>query len=69
MGLVAAIAGASGFVGSHALDALLTEVAYERVVTLVRRPLDFDGTKLLQAVVDFFRYDKNRRADGEDKKK
>jgi uncharacterized protein YbjT (DUF2867 family) len=53
MGLVAAIAGASGLVGGCALSALLTDAAYDRVVSLVRRPLDGGGSKLVQAIVDF----------------
>ena len=48
MGWVAAIAGVSGLVGGYVLDALIADSAFDRVVALVRRPLDRKAAKLLQ---------------------
>jgi uncharacterized protein YbjT (DUF2867 family) len=59
MGWVAAIAGASGLVGGYVLDALIADPAFDRVVALVRRPLDRKGAKLLQVVVDFDRLEES----------
>ncbi|MFO0602790.1 MAG: NAD(P)H-binding protein [Polyangiales bacterium] len=47
------IAGATGMVGSHLVDALLEGTAFDAVVTLGRRPLDRSHPKLTQATVDF----------------
>ena len=48
---IALLAGATGLVGGHCLDRLLTEPAYTRVITLGRRPLDRADPKLEQRVV------------------
>jgi uncharacterized protein YbjT (DUF2867 family) len=53
MNLTAVIAGATGLVGRHCLETLLADEAYERVVALVRRPLDVQHTKLETEVVEF----------------
>ena len=50
-GRTAVIAGASGLVGSHCLDALLRH--YDRVIALVRRGLIREHPRLEQMVVDF----------------
>ena len=47
------IAGATGMVGSHLVDALLDGPTFDAVVTLGRRPLDRSHPKLTQATVDF----------------
>lgn len=49
----AAIAGASGLVGSHLLRLLLQENEYGKVIALVRKPLPLTHPKLEQRVVDF----------------
>ncbi len=51
----AVVAGASGLVGTHVLEALLASPHYSRVVALVRRPLNTKHAKLeeLPADVDF----------------
>ena len=49
----ALIAGATGLVGSHALDLLLARPEYDKVIALVRRPLDRKNDKLDVGVVDF----------------
>ena len=46
------VAGASGLVGGHLLQLLLSDDAYTRVVTFARRPLSVQYTKLEQRVVD-----------------
>ena len=51
MGRTALIAGASGLVGSHCLQALLPR--YERVITLGRRHLPLEHVRLEQRIVDF----------------
>jgi uncharacterized protein YbjT (DUF2867 family) len=50
-GRTALIAGASGLVGSHCLQALLPR--YDRVIALVRRHLPLEHVRLEQRVVDF----------------
>ncbi|HYX68679.1 MAG TPA: NAD-dependent epimerase/dehydratase family protein [Terriglobales bacterium] len=50
-GRTAVIAGASGLVGSHCLQALLSR--YERVIALGRRHLPLEHVRLEQRVVDF----------------
>jgi uncharacterized protein YbjT (DUF2867 family) len=54
-GRTAVIAGASGLVGSHCLDALLRH--YDRVIALVRRGLLREHPRLEQWVTDFDRLD------------
>lgn len=53
----ALIAGATGLVGSHLLDALLDDPAFERVVAVGRRASERAHPKLSNAVVDFARLD------------
>ncbi len=52
MSRTALVAGASGLVGGHVLHLLLGDDAFTRVVTLARRPLSVQYTKLEQRVVD-----------------
>lgn len=52
-GKIALIAGASGLVGTHLLNLLLEEKAYEKVVALVRKPLEHSHPKLEQIETDF----------------
>ncbi len=47
------IAGASGLVGSHLLNFLLSEDEVEMVVALVRKPLAITHPKLFQEVISF----------------
>ncbi len=51
----AVVAGASGLVGSHLLDALLEDPRYREVHSLGRRPLPKQHPKLVQHTVDFAR--------------
>lgn len=51
----ALVAGATGLVGGHLVRRLLDARAWNRVVTLGRRPLDLDHPKLEQRTVDFDR--------------
>lgn len=55
MARTALLLGASGLVGGHVLRRLLADEAYERVTTLVRRPLGLDHPKLDERVSDFDR--------------
>jgi uncharacterized protein YbjT (DUF2867 family) len=50
---VAVIAGASGLVGSDCLQRLLQSRDYDRVISLVRRPLDLDNPRLQQITANF----------------
>jgi uncharacterized protein YbjT (DUF2867 family) len=52
MSRTALVAGASGLVGGHVLQLLLADDAFTRVVTLARRSLSVQYTKLEQRVVD-----------------
>ena len=45
--------GASGLVGGHCLDFLLSSAAYHKVVTYVRKPLQIQNAKLVQHKIDF----------------
>ncbi len=54
----AVIAGATGLVGSHCLDELLSSNRYEKVIALGRRKLSRENDKLLSLVVDFDQLDK-----------
>ena len=51
----ALVAGASGLVGGHLLDALLEDPVYREVHSLGRRPLPRQHPKLVQHTVDFAR--------------
>ena len=53
----AVLAGATGLVGGHVLDALLADDAYRDVRTLGRRILDRTHAKLTQHLVDFDQLD------------
>lgn len=53
----ALLAGASGLVGGHCLQALLASPRYDRVVSLGRRALPLEHPKLEQHAVDFRRLD------------
>src|SRR6056297_1188466 len=50
---VAVIAGATGLIGSHCLDELLSSDRYKKVIAIGRRKLSRDNDKLLSLVVDF----------------
>ncbi len=49
----ALLAGASGLVGRYVLDQLTGAPEYDRVVAVVRRPLEFEHPKLVEVVADF----------------
>lgn len=49
----ALIAGATGLVGKELLHLLLNGNAYEKVVALVRRPLELQHKKLVEVICDF----------------
>jgi len=51
----ALIAGATGLVGKELLQELLESKHYEKVVALVRRPLEVNHPKLVEVVCDFDR--------------
>ena len=50
----AIVIGASGLIGSHLLDSLLNDDRYSKVVTIGRRKLEKEHTKLSQATGDLF---------------
>lgn len=52
-GRTALLAGASGLVGRYLLDQLVGAPEYDRVVAVVRRPLEFEHPKLVEVVADF----------------
>jgi len=52
---VALLAGASGLVGSHVLDALLNASDFSRVFAVTRRPLGRDHPRLANRIVQFDR--------------
>ncbi len=52
-GRTALLAGASGLVGRYLLDQLTGAPEYDRVVAVVRRPLEFEHPKLVEVVADF----------------
>lgn len=51
----ALIAGATGLVGNSLLKQLLADDLYEKVLVLVRRPMDIQNPKLTQQTIDFDR--------------
>jgi uncharacterized protein YbjT (DUF2867 family) len=50
--------GASGLVGSHCLRLLLSDGRVDRVIAVVRKPVDVTHSKLIQTIVDFDKLDK-----------
>ncbi|ADO72428.1 oxidoreductase [Stigmatella aurantiaca] len=62
----ALVAGASGLVGGHLLDALLENPLYQQVYSLGRRPLPKQHPRLTQRTVDFGRLDEEPLAPAED---
>jgi uncharacterized protein YbjT (DUF2867 family) len=52
----AVVIGASGLVGSHVVQQLLADDAFNKIRVLVRRPLDIQHPKLEQQVVNFNDY-------------
>ncbi len=63
----AVVLGASGLVGSHVVQQLLTEDTFATVRVLVRRALPLQHPKLEQQIVNFANYDdyKNKLAKGD----
>jgi uncharacterized protein YbjT (DUF2867 family) len=51
------IIGASGLVGSHCLKFLLANEKFDKVIALVRKPLNLTHPKLVQTIVDFDKLD------------
>jgi uncharacterized protein YbjT (DUF2867 family) len=49
--------GASGLIGSHCLKILLSDGQFDKVIALVRRPLEISHPKLTQSIVDFDKLD------------
>ena len=49
----ALIAGATGLVGNSLLKQLLADGQYEKIVTIVRKPIDVKHSKLIQHQIDF----------------
>ena len=49
----AIISGASGLVGEQLLPQLLEDQNYEKVIAVVRKPLDLKHEKLVQQMIDF----------------
>jgi uncharacterized protein YbjT (DUF2867 family) len=54
-GRIAVLAGASGFVGGHLLDALLDSREFGRVYAITRRPLGREHARLANRIVQFER--------------
>jgi uncharacterized protein YbjT (DUF2867 family) len=52
-GRTALLAGATGLVGRHCLDALLASPAFGRIIALVRRPVARNAPRLEMRTVDF----------------
>ncbi|WP_210364059.1 oxidoreductase [Bacillus sp. REN3] len=59
-GKSALIAGSTGLIGNGLLHLLLDGEEYERVVAIVRRPLEVQHPKLVEKIVDFDRLEENR---------
>jgi len=49
--------GGSGLIGSHCLSILLSDDRFEKVIALLRRPLNISHPKLVQTIVDFDKLD------------
>ncbi len=49
--------GATGLIGSHCLNILLSDERFDRVIALVRKPLGITDPKLVQVIVDFDKLD------------
>lgn len=49
--------GASGLVGSHCLTHLLSDDRFDKVIAVLRRPLNISHPKLVQTIVDFDKLD------------
>jgi len=49
--------GASGLIGSHCLSLLLSDDRFDKVIAVVRRPLNISHPKLVQTIVDFDKLD------------
>jgi len=49
----ALIAGATGLVGSALLKLLIRDVSYSKIIVLVRRPLNFEHSKVEQVIYDY----------------
>jgi uncharacterized protein YbjT (DUF2867 family) len=58
---VALLAGASGLVGSHALEALLESPGFSRVYAVTRRPLSREHPRLANRIVQFDRLEAQLR--------
>ena len=50
--------GASGLIGSHCLTLLLSDDRFDKVIAVVRRPLNINHPKLTETIVDFDKLDK-----------
>ena len=59
-GKTALIAGAAGLVGNELLHFLLNGTEYEKVIAIVRRPLELSHPKLVETIVDFDQLEKFR---------
>lgn len=59
-GKTALIAGATGLVGNELLHFLLNATEYEKVIAIVRRPLELSHPKLVETIVDFDQLEKFR---------
>jgi uncharacterized protein YbjT (DUF2867 family) len=53
MGKTALVAGATGLIGGELLQLALASGRYDQVTALVRKPIDFTHSKLVQEVVDY----------------
>lgn len=53
MNKVAVISGATGLIGTELLRQLLQDDYYEKIIAVVRRPLDINNEKLVQKIIDF----------------
>lgn len=53
MSLKVVVIGATGVVGSQVVEALIKHVAIKEVVTLTRKPVQYNSTKVLNVVINF----------------
>lgn len=58
----ATLIGATGLIGGHLLDILRTDVSFEKINLIVRRPLDIDYPNVTVKVIDFNNQDQFRKA-------